>query len=117
MTLAAQVNAFFVDDPSLYSNAYREALGATLQWQHDFQCQEPVQRLCAVRAAHLSRPGRCATRTATSAAWATRTPLARTDVVAYVGLYGGAEQEKDDSFPQFGHDLYGARIGAQQFLN
>lgn len=29
----------------------------------------------------------------------------------YAGVYGGVEDEKNSAFPQFGHDLYGGRIG------
>jgi tetratricopeptide (TPR) repeat protein len=116
VTLAAQVNAFFVDNPALYSNAYREALGATLQWQHDFNARN--QFSAYTQYAQLTYPDqavRDADRYVGGVGYAHA--FGQNDVVAYVGLYGGAEQEKDESFPQFGHDLYGARIGAQKFLN
>ena len=115
-TLAAQVNAFFVDDPSLYSNAYREALGVTLQWQHDFNARNQFSAFAQY--AQLTYPDqdvRDADRYVGGLGYAHA--FGQNQLVAYVGLYGGAEQEKDESFPQFGHDLYGARIGAQQFLN
>lgn len=116
ITLAAQANAFFVDDPSLYSNAYREALGATVQWQHDFNARN--QFSAYAQYAQLTYPDqdvRDADRYVGGFGYAHA--FGQNQLVAYLGLYGGAEQEKDDSFPQFGHDLYGARVGAQQFLN
>ncbi len=30
----------------------------------------------------------------------------------FTGVYGGFENERDSAFPQFGHDLYGGRVGA-----
>lgn len=115
VTLATQLNAFFVDDP-IYSNAYREAVGATLQWQHDFNARNQVSAYAQY--AQLTYPEQ-ATRDADRyvGGLAYAHAFGQNKLVAYVGVYGGAEQEKDESFPQFGHDLYGARIGAQQFLN
>jgi hypothetical protein len=37
----------------------------------------------------------------------------RGTLITYVGVYGGAEDEKEDGVPQLGHDLYGARLGTQ----
>lgn len=115
VTLAAQINAFFVDDP-IYRGAYREALGATLQWQHDFDARNQVSAYAQY--AQLTYPdqrSRDADRYVGGLGFAHA--FARDTLVAYVGVYGGTEQEKDENFPQFGQDLYGARIGAQQFLN
>lgn len=116
VTLATQVNAFFVDNPALYSNAYREALGGTLQWQHDFNARNQVSAYAQY--AQLTYPDqrvRDADRYVGGFGFAHA--FGQNKLVAYVGTYGGAEQEKDEAFPQFGNDLYGARIGAQQFLS
>lgn len=115
VTLATQINAFFVDDP-IYRNAYRESLGATLQWQHDFNARNQVSAYAQY--AQLTYPdqgSRDADRYVGGFGYAHA--FGQNKRVAYAGVYGGTEQEKDDSFPQFGHDLYGVRIGAQQFLN
>jgi tetratricopeptide (TPR) repeat protein len=116
VTLATQLNAFFVNDPVLYPNAYRETLGATLQWQHDFNARNQVSAYAQY--AQLTYPDqepRDADRYVGGFGYAHA--FAQNQFVAYAGVYGGAEQAKNGSFPQFGHDLYGARIGAQQFLN
>lgn len=115
VTLATQLNAFFVDDP-IYRNAYREAVGATLQWQHDFNARNQVSAYAQY--AQLTYPdqgSRDADRYVGGFGYAHA--FGQNKLVAYTGFYGGAEQEKNESFPQFGHDLYGARIGAQQFLS
>ena len=41
-TLAGQYNSFWVDNPQLYSDAYRNASGATAQWQHDFDSRNQI---------------------------------------------------------------------------
>lgn len=38
------------------------------------------------------------------------------EAVIYAGVYGGVEEEDDNDFQQFGHDLYGARIGGSMEL-
>ena len=116
VTLGTQLNAFFVDDPTLYRNAYREAVGATLQWEHDFNARNQVSTY--VQYAQLTYPdqgARDADRYIGGIGYAHA--FAQNRFVAYAGVYGGAEQEKDKSFPEFGHHLYGVRIGGQQFLN
>jgi hypothetical protein len=116
VTLATQLNAFYVDDPTLYRDAYREAVGATLQWQHDFNARNQVSAY--VQYAQLTYPDqgpRDADRYVGGFAFAHA--FGQNKLVAFAGVYGGTEQEKDETFPQFGHHLYGARIGAQQFLN
>jgi tetratricopeptide (TPR) repeat protein len=36
------------------------------------------------------------------------------EFLGYAGVYVGSEKEKNSAFPQVGHKLYGARVGAQQ---
>ena len=53
---------------------------------------------------------RNATRYVTSANYLRALPTKR-ETVIYAGFYGGVEQENDSSRPQFGHDVYGGRLG------
>ncbi len=115
VTLATQFNAFFVDD-SIYRNAYREALGATLQWQRDLNDRNQVSAYAQYAQLTYPEQGpRDADRYVGGFGYAHA--FGKNRLAAYVGFYGGAEQEMNSAFPQFGHDLYGARIGAQQFLS
>ncbi len=117
VTLATQLGAFFVDDAALYSEAYREVVGATLQWQYDFNARNQLSAYSQY--ARLTYPGqgpRDVDRYVAGAGYA-RAFGQRSSLVVYMGGYGGQEREQDQSFPQFGHDLAGVRIGAQQFLN
>lgn len=117
VTLAAQLSAFFVDDPQLYRNAYREAVGGTLQWQHDFNARNQLSAY--VQYTQLTYPEqqpRDADRFVGGVGYA-RALGEQGGFIVYLGVYGGQEREKDEAFPQFGHDLYGARIGAQQLLS
>ena len=41
-TFATQYNSFFLNNPQLYSDAYRNAAGATGQWQYDFDSRNQV---------------------------------------------------------------------------
>lgn len=116
VTLATQLNAFYVHDPALYQKAYREAVGATLQWQHDFNARNQISAYAQY--AQLTYPEqqpRDADRYVGGLGYARA--FGQDNLVVYLGAYGGQELEKDETFPQFGYDLYGARIGAQQFLS
>jgi tetratricopeptide (TPR) repeat protein len=116
VTLATQLNAFYVDDPVLYRKAYREAVGATLQWQYDFNARNQVSVYTQyTQLTYPEQEPRDADRYVGGFGFAHA--FGQNKLVAYAGAYGGAEQEKNEIYPQFGHDLYGARIGAQQFLN
>ncbi len=111
-TLGAQYNSFFVDNPQLYSDAYRNASGLTGQWQHDFDSRNQVSFFGQY--SHLKYPGqeiRNADRYVGGAGYAHA--FGRGTFISYLGVYGGVEDEKEDGVPQFGHDLYGARIGLQ----
>lgn len=113
LSLAAQINHFYVDNPQLYRNAYREALGGTLQWQHDFNSRNQLSAF--VQFTELRYPDqsvRNANRYVAGLGYA-RAFVPRGPVV-YLGVYGGEEQEKEKAFPQFGHSFYGVRLGAQK---
>ena len=116
LSLAAQYNSFFVDNPQVYSDAYRNASGATGQWQHDFDSRNQVSIF--LQYSDLAYPGqniRDADRYVGGAGYAHA--FGRGSVITYVGVYGGTEKQKDDSVPELGNDLYGARFGAQWNLN
>ncbi len=116
-TLGAQLGHFFVDNPQLYRNAYREALGGILQWQHDFNARNQVSAFAQY--AQLRYPdqhARDVDRFVGGLGYAHAFGR-RGGFITHFGVYGGAEEEKDELFPQLGHDLYGVRIGAQQFLS
>ncbi len=115
-TLAGQYNSFWVDNRQLYSDAYRKAAGATAQWQHDFDARNQVSVF--LQYSELTYPGqqiRDANRYVGGAGYAHA--FGRGAVITYTGLYVGAEIEKADSVPQFGHDLYGVRLGSQWNIN
>jgi tetratricopeptide (TPR) repeat protein len=112
LTLGAQYNTFFVDNPRLYSDAYRNASGLTAQWQHDFDSRNQVSFFAQYSS--LDYPGqeiRNANRYVGGAGYAHA--FGRGTFITYLGIYGGVEDEKEDGVPQFGHDLYGVRIGTQ----
>src|SRR5258706_631245 len=115
-TLAAQYNSFWVNDTQLYNDAYRNASGVTGQWQHDFDSRNQISVF--LQYSDLTYPDqeiRNANRYIGGVGYAHA--FGRGTVITYLGLYGGAEKEKDDSAPQVGNDIYGARLGAQWSLN
>lgn len=116
ITLAGQANHFYVDNPQLYRKAYREALGGTLQWQHDFNARNQFSAF--LQFSELRYPGqevRNADRYVGGIGYA-RAFVPRGPIV-YLGVYGGEEKEKEKTFPQFGHELYGVRLGFQQSIS
>jgi len=111
-TLATQYNSFYVDNPQLYSESYRNASGLTGQWQHDFDSRNQISLF--VQYSQLEYPGqdiRNADRYVGGAGYAHA--FGRGTFITYLGVYGGIEDEKEDGVPQFGQELYGARIGLQ----
>ncbi len=115
-TLAAQYNSFWVDNTQLYDDAYRNAAGATAQWQHDFDSRNQVSVF--LQYSDLTYPVieiLDANRYIGGVGYAHA--FGRGALITYVGLYGGAEKEKADNVPQLGNDIYGARFGAQWNLS
>ena len=114
ITLAAQLNAFFVNDPQ-YSSAYREAVGGTLQWQHDFNARNQLNAYAQyTQLTYPEQPTRDADRYVLGLGYAHA--FKSDGPIAYLGVYGGEEREKDETFPESGHHLYGVRVGGQQFV-
>lgn len=115
-TLAGQYNSFWVDDPQVYSDAYRNASGVTGQWQHDFDSRNQISVFLQYSdLVYPSQQIRDADRYVGGAGYAHA--FGRGTVITYLGLYGGTEKAKADNVPQLGHDIYGARFGAQWNLN
>ena len=115
-TLVGQYNSFWVDNPQLYNDAYRNASGATAQWQHDFDSRNQISVF--LQYSDLIYPGqelRDANRYIGGFGYAHA--FGRGTVITYTGLYGGSEKEKADKVPEFGNDIYGARLGAQWNIN
>ena len=111
-TLAGQFNSFWVDNPSLYPDAYRNASGVTGQWQHDFDSRNQISLF--TQYSFLEYPGqniRDADRYVGGGGYAHA--FDRGVLVTYLGAYGGAEVERESGVPQFGNNFYGARVGAQ----
>jgi len=115
-TVAAQYNSFFVDNPQVYSDAYRNASGVTGQWQHDFDSRNQISVFLQYSdMVYPSQQIRDADRYIGGVGYAHA--FGRGTVITYVGLYGGTEKEKADNAPQVGNDIHGARLGAQWNLN
>ncbi len=115
-TLAGQYNSFWVDDPQVYSDAYRNASGVTGQWQHDFDSRNQISAF--LQYSDLVYPGqqiRDADRYIGGVGYAHA--FGRGTVITYLGLYGGTEKEKADNAPGIGNDIYGVRLGAQWNIN
>ena len=116
VSVAAQYNSFWVDNQQLYNDAYRNAAGATAQWQHDFDSRNQISFF--LQYSNMSYPDqqiRDANRYIGGAGYAHA--FGSGTVITYAGLYGGAEKVKADDAPQLGNDIYGARFGAQWNLN
>lgn len=112
VSLTAIFNTFYVDNSQLYNDAYRNATGLTGQWQHDFDSRNQISFFGQY--SFLEYPDqkiRNADRYVAGAGYAHS--FGRGTVITYLGVYGGVEDEKEDGVPQFGHELYGARIGLQ----
>ena len=116
LTLVGQYNSFYVDDSQLYQDAYRNAGGATAQWQHDFDSRNQISVF--LQYSDLTYPEqqvRDANRYIAGVGYAHA--FGRGEVITYSGLYGGSEKEKAENEPQLGNDIYGVRLGAQWNMN
>ena len=115
-TVAAQYNSFWVDDPQVYSDAYRNASGVTGQWQHDFDSRNQISVFLQYSdLVYPSQAIRDANRYIGGVGYAHA--FGRGTVITYTGLYGGTEKEKADNVPGIGNDIYGVRLGAQWNIN
>lgn len=114
-TLVGQGNVFYLDG-NQYSNEYRNALGGTVQWAHDFNARNQVTAY--VQYAALTYPQqspRDANRYIGGLGYAHA--FRGADPVIYVGAYGGLEEATDGSFKYLGHRPLGLRLGGQKIIN
>jgi len=114
-TVVGQGNMYFVEDPQ-YSSEYRDALGGTVQWTHDFNARN--QLTAYVQYADLTYPEqspRDANRYIVGMGYAHA--FRKGDPIVYVGVYGGIEDAKDEQFKYLGHRPLGLRIGGQKTLS
>jgi len=115
LSFIAQFNNFTVYDP-IYTSAYREARGGTVQWQRDVDARN--QFSAYVQYADLVYPDqtiRNADRYVGGAGYAHA--IRNGGPTVYATLYGGLESQRNSSVPQLGFDLYGARVGGEQVLS
>lgn len=106
-SLAAQYNQFWVDN-----DRYREALGFTAQWQHNYDARNQASLFLQYADLHYpSQDLRDADRFVIGANFAHA--LAGFKTVFYGSVYGGEEVAERGGFQRFGHKLWGARAGAQ----
>lgn len=111
-SLTAQANGM-----TLGGHSYRSALGATGQWQRNLNTREQVTgylqysdlRYGSFQGADQSI--RDAHRWVAGAAYAR---VFENGLIAYAGGFLGVENEKHRDVPHLGHDLYGARLGAEK---
>lgn len=105
-TLAAQVQSYSVD-----YEQFREAVGGVAQWRRNVTRRD--QATVYLQYARLTYPDqevRDADRTVIGGAWAHSFDGLS---AAFAGFYGGREEARNDSRPEFGHDLWGVRLGGQ----
>jgi outer membrane protein len=114
-TVVGQGNMFFVDDPQ-YKSEYRDALGGTVQWTHDFNARNQITAY--VQYASLAYPeqsprdaNRYIAGVGYAHAWRSGDPI------VYAGVYGGLEKEKEEQFKYLGHRPIGLRVGGQKNLS
>lgn len=113
-TLVGQANTFLVDDP-IYHRAYRNALGGTLQWTHDFDARNQMTAYLQYAALRYPEQApRDADRYIAGVGYAHA--FRGGDATGYLGLYGGAENARDGDFDYLGFDLVGLRVGGQKGL-
>jgi tetratricopeptide (TPR) repeat protein len=106
LIFAGQGEDFIVDADSL-----RFVYGGYAQWNYAIDNKSRLS--LSFQGNKIDYPDlnhRNATRYVTSASYLLAIPGKREPVV-YAGVYGGVEQEDQSSRPQFGHDLYGGRVG------
>ena len=110
-TVALQGQQFYLD-----GSRFRDAFGATGQWQHAFDDFNSLSAYLQVT--RLDYPGqnlRDANRTVAGLGYARALEGDRKPVV-FVGGYAGEERERASGVPHLGHRLLGLRLGGQLSL-
>jgi outer membrane protein len=103
-------------DDDIYTSEYRNALGGTVQWVHDFNARNQITAY--VQYASLTYPQqspRDANRYIGGVGYAHA--FRGSDPIVYVGAYTGSEATKDSSFDYLGHKPIGLRLGGQKAIN
>jgi outer membrane protein len=114
-TVVGQGNMFFVDNPA-YNKEYRDAVGGTVQWSHDFNARNQITAY--FQYALLTYPEqspRDANRYIGGVGYAHA--FKGGDPILYAGAYTGLEETKDASFKYLGHKPVGLRLGGQKTLS
>jgi tetratricopeptide (TPR) repeat protein len=114
-SLIGQGNIFMVSDP-IYNQAYRNALGATLQWIYDVNARS--QLTAYFQYASLTYPQqspRDVNRYIVGAGYAHA--FRGDDPTVYFGVYGGIEQAREEAFARLANDPIGVRLGGQKRLS
>lgn len=114
LSFLVQLNDFTVYDP-IYSSAYREARGGTVQWQRDVDARNQVSAY--VQYAKLTYPDQRIRNADRYVAGAGYAHAFRGGPTLYASLYGGREKTADPTAEALGFDLYGVRAGGDQVLS
>jgi tetratricopeptide (TPR) repeat protein len=105
-TGAAQFQTYDVD-----RNRFREAAGLVAQWRRTLGVSDQVTAYVQhTRLTYPSQTARNANRTVVGGAWA---HAYSGGSASFAGIYAGKEDPLGDNAPQFGHDLWGGRVGGQ----
>ena len=124
ISAALQAQSFDVDN-----TRFRDAFGGLLQWRYAVTpAQQLVGYLQSSRLVYPNQPttvpgpgvpaqtDRNAYRNLVGVAWANAIDVKYLPTV-YAGLYTGEERLMQDTFPEFGHKMFGARVGGQVTLS
>jgi hypothetical protein len=95
------------------NSRFREAAGVVGQWRHTLGQNDQITAYAQyTRLDYPTQDARNADRTVLGGAWAHSFGGARSPV-SFLGVYGGEENERGQNVPQFGHKLWGGRLGGQ----
>ncbi|TLS18916.1 MAG: DUF560 domain-containing protein [Betaproteobacteria bacterium] len=108
-SLALQASTF-----RLNGERYRDAMGFTGQWQHNYDSRN--QASLYLQYASLTYPGQAIRNTDRFVVGGAYAHAFREGQVIYGGAYVGTEMEKNELATFMGHDLVGVRIGGQMDL-
>ena len=110
-TVAGTAEHFSLDYDTL-----RRTYGGFGQWSYDIDDRSRFDlTVQGTNLEYINIPTRDVDRYVFSAGYVRALRYA-TEPIIFVNLYGGMENENNNSFPQFGHDLGGVRIGASSQL-
>lgn len=111
-SLTAQANGMAVD-----KHSYRYAVGATGQWQRNLSTREQMTGYLQYSDLRYQSYQGADQSIRDAHRWVVGGAYARVfegGWIGYAGGYLGVENEKERDVPHLGHDLYGARLGAEK---